>query len=81
MDINLNVNQTNYDTMETVLDGIMTKLNNNKEALTKVLQHENGKVKIKDYIQNVQDPPWMKKIAQFRKELNDFLQDIGWEEE
>ena len=80
MAINLNVTQVQYDKMMAVLDGIRSKLGPHKAELTRVLSMENGKAKIKAFAA-AQDPAWLREVAKMRKDLNQFFEDIGWEDD
>jgi len=67
-----------YDTMMTVFDGIRAKLLAEKDILTRVLETENGRTKLKAFAQT-DEGKWLREIERFRTDLNQYMALIGWD--
>lgn len=75
--IDLTVTQNQYDTMMSVLNGIINKLNNNKVVLTRICSQEEGREKIKAF-SLTDNGKWLREVNKFNNDLDDFFEDVGW---
>lgn len=78
--LDFSVTSTQYTNMMTVLDGIRTKLSANKPVLSRICAQEAGRVKIKAFAQT-EDGKWLKEIALFRRQLDQYFEDVAWGED
>ena len=78
--LDITVTQTQYDTMDTVFSGVEAKFDPLVPVLTRILQMENGKDKIKTFVQNEEDARWLKRLNQFKNYLDNTFEQIGWDQ-